>query len=213
MSLVLKSIFFIFLILVTALSIFTLIFSFTQIKDSTNGIYLKGSCSEGLVPYRAISTVDGKEVAYFQCGWTITRSFVRILLQFLIVITIIILFVFYTKKNKSKFLFCNLTLLLLGVAGFYSFGADASSLRNSYDYCDNDSTLFIVGKECQFGRFLGTLAFNILTTFSVCFISIFIFIKRNKLFDDYHHHNNYSSPKVQSDKSRPLSSQDSDEDL
>ncbi|KAM9983427.1 hypothetical protein ACTFIY_000152 [Dictyostelium cf. discoideum] len=174
-----------------------------------------GSCSDGVVPYRAISTVDGKEIAYFQCGWTLTRSFVRILLQFLILIAMILLVVFYTKKNNSKFLFCNLALLFLGVAGFYSFIADASSLKNSYDYCDNDSELSIPGKECQFGRFFGTLTFNILTTFSVCFISIFIFIKRKKLLD---HHNNYSSStssssKVQSDKSRPLSSLSCDEDL
>ncbi|KAM9960188.1 hypothetical protein ACTFIW_009314 [Dictyostelium discoideum] len=214
MILAIRSIFFFFSILVVVLSIFTLIFSFTQIKDSTNGILLKGGCSDGLEPFRAISTIDGEEVAYFQCGWTLTRSFVRILLQFLILIAIILMVVFYTKKYKSKVLFCNLALLLLGVAGFYSFIADASSLRKSYNYCGNDNIVSIPGKECQFSRFFGTLAFNILTTFSVCLIPVFIFIKRNKLFDD---HNNYSlspsessSSKVQSDKSRPLSQ---DEDL
>ncbi|KAM9987392.1 hypothetical protein ACTFIZ_005447 [Dictyostelium cf. discoideum] len=198
-----------FLILTAILSILTLIFSFTQVTDSTNGVYKTGSCSEGLVPYRAISTVDGNEVAYFQCGWTITRSFVRILLQFLIVIVIILLFVLYAKKKKTQFLILLVVLFLLGVAGFYSFGADASSLRNSYDYCTNDSTLSIVGKECQFSRYYGTLAFNILTTFSVCFISIFTLIKRNKLFDNHHHHNKHEQfdkePKPTPNSSTPLS--------
>ncbi|KAN0030225.1 hypothetical protein ACTA71_009986 [Dictyostelium dimigraforme] len=165
------------------LSILTLIFSFTQVTDSTNGTYKTGSCETGLVPYRAISTVDGKEIAYFECGWTLTRSFIRCLLQFLIVITIIILFVLYAKKKRSQFLILLITLLLLGGAGFYSFISDASALKSSYDYCNNDSTFYVVGKELQFGRFYGTLALNVLTTFSVFFISIFAFTKRNKLFD------------------------------
>ncbi|KAM9960186.1 hypothetical protein ACTFIW_009312 [Dictyostelium discoideum] len=198
-----------FLILTAILSILTLIFSFTQVTDSTNGVYVTGGCDTGVVPYRAISTVDGKEIAYFQCGWSLTRSFVRILLQFLIVIVIILLFVLFAKKKKAQFLILLVILLLLGAAGFYSFGGDASSLRNSYNYCDNDSTLSIVGKECQFGRYYGTLAFNILTTFSVCFISIFTLIKRNKLFDhhDHHHHHEQfdKEPKPIPNSSTPLS--------
>ncbi|KAN0033635.1 hypothetical protein ACTFIV_000097 [Dictyostelium citrinum] len=196
-----------FLILTVILSILTLIFSFTQVTDSTNGTYVIGGCDTGLVPYRAISTVDGKEIAYFQCGWTLTRSFVRCLLQFLIVITIVLLFVLYAKKKKAQFLILLVVLLLLGVAGFYSFIADASSLKNSYDYCTNDSTLSIVGKECQFSRYYGTLAFNIITTFSVCFISIFTFIKRNKLFEDHHqkHEQFDKESKPTPDSSTPLS--------
>ncbi|KAN0008601.1 hypothetical protein ACTFIU_009326 [Dictyostelium citrinum] len=193
---------------ISILSILALIFSFTQVTDSTNGTYLTGGCDTGLVPYRAISTVDGKEIAYFQCGWTLTRSFVRCLLQFLIVITIVLLFVLYAKKKKAQFLILLVVLLLLGVAGFYSFIADASSLKNSYDYCTNDSTLSIVGKECQFSRYYGTLAFNIITTFSVCFISIFTFIKRNKLFEDHHHHKHEQFDKESKptpDSSTPLS--------
>ncbi|KAK5575460.1 hypothetical protein RB653_006593 [Dictyostelium firmibasis] len=183
-----KVIVFFFLVLTTILSIITLIFSFTQVNDITNGKYYKGGCDSGPVPYRAISTVNGKEIAYFQCGWSLTRSFVRCLLQFLIVITIVILFILYAKKKKSQFLILLVFLLLLGFAEFYSFGADASALKGSYDFCNNDSTLSIPGKECQFGRYYGTLAFNIATTISVCFVSIFTFIKRNKLFDDHNAH-------------------------
>ncbi|EGC35422.1 hypothetical protein DICPUDRAFT_152242 [Dictyostelium purpureum] len=147
-----------------------------------NFTWTEGSCSNLGGPMRA--TIKGGSLV--QCGWSTTRTAVRLLYLLIFFIMSALYFIAVFKRSTKLYIVSIIIILGVGVMGFYSFIADGRAASNGNDFCKNSFKPTIVGikvdYECEPGRFYGVTAISVLTVVLMFAMAIVSFFKRNTVF-------------------------------